>query len=425
MTDRVFLLADCNNFYVSCERVFNPDLENRPVAVLSNNDGCIVARSNEVKALGIPMGAPVFKYKSLLEKHGVVILSSNYELYGDMSGRVMEVLSSFTDNIEYYSIDEAFLDITDLNISDYSTLAREMRDRIRLWTGIPVSIGVAVTKTLAKAANELAKKTTEFGGVLSLINLGDAALDVLMDRVDVSDVWGIGRQYTKLLRNYGINTALDFKTAPSAFVKQHMTVAGQRTQMELRGVSCISLETEFKMKKGIISSRSFGRAITELSDLEEAVSSYVTTACQKLRSEGAVAKKVCVYIRTNNFRRNDSQYNAFASKELLGYSSHTSDFIGPALSVLRKVYRKGYRYYKAGVYISKIRACTGFVPLSLFEPSGSKKSVVSSIVDKINDRYRADTVFFASCGISRDWTGKSERKSQKFTTSWDDLLSVY
>ena len=422
---KIFMLADCNNFYVSCERVFNPLLEGRPVAVLSNNDGCIVARSNEVKALGVPMGAPFFEYKKVLTDNNAIVFSSNYELYGDMSGRVMEILSMFTNNIEYYSIDEAFLELTDLHVNDYTEFGRDIRDYIKNCTGIPVSIGIAHTKTLAKAANELAKKNPEFNGVLSLINVAPREVDGLLDKVDVSDIWGIGRQYSKMLRAHNISTAFEFKNALPAFVRQYMTVSGLRTQMELAGTACMSLDLEFKTKKGILSSRSFGHAVMELTDLEEAVSSYTALACHKLRAENAVARKISVFIRTSGFRKNDRQYKAFVSQELLDYSDNTGEFIKAAISLLRKAYKRGFKYAKAGVFVTDILSTSAHVPLSLFGTlDKSKKNILGRLVDKINDHYKTDTVFYAACGVAKDWKGKSGQKSKKFTTSWRELLTV-
>ncbi|MCU0379671.1 MAG: Y-family DNA polymerase [Chitinophagaceae bacterium] len=242
----IYALIDCNNFYVSCERIFNPFLQNKPVMVLSNNDGCIVARSNEVKKLGIPMGAPAFEYKKLIKTHDIKVFSSNYELYGDLSKRVMDTLATFTNDMEIYSIDEAFLRLDNVPNRGFTSLGLNIKEKVKKWTGLPVSVGIASTKTLAKAANELAKKNKEFNGVLSFEDISNSELDSFLSRVDIKDVWGVGFKYAKKLREVGVNTALEFKKLPDNFVRKEMTVTGLRTKTELSGISCMNLETVFE-----------------------------------------------------------------------------------------------------------------------------------------------------------------------------------
>jgi DNA polymerase V len=289
---RVYSLIDCNNFYVSCERVFNPKLEGKPVIVLSNNDGCVIARSNESKALGIGMGVPVFKCKDLIKKHKIQVYSSNYTLYADMSQRVMDTLAQFTSDVEVYSIDEAFLSLSEfmsLNLTEY---ARDIRSTVKRWTGIPVSIGIGSTKTLAKVANKLSKRNPQYGGVFDITS--HTQMNELLEQIRVEDIWGIGRQYTKLLNQNGIYTALQLKNASDTWIRKHMSVSGLRTVWELRGISCIPLEEAPPSKKAIISSRSFGRPVESLEELKEAIASYISRASEKLRAQQSVTSVGCV-----------------------------------------------------------------------------------------------------------------------------------
>ena len=422
--DTIYALIDCNNFYASCERVFNPSLDGKPVLVLSNNDGCIVARSNEVKKLGIKMGAPFHEFKEVIERNNVNVFSSNYELYGDMSRRVMDVLMSFSPNIEIYSIDEAFLEINDLVIDDYNEFGRLIKSKVKVWTGIPVSVGIAKTKTLAKAAAELAKKNEMFDGVLSLINLPELETNELLNGIPVGDIWGIGRQYSKKLNELGIFTALDFKLLPQEFVRQKFTAMGNRTLLELKGTSCLDIETETKPRKGIASTRSFSYRVTELKDLKEAVSSYTTTACEKLRSQKSKARTIDVFITTNFFSKRDQRYYAHFHKQLPAHSNATSDFISAAMYCLNKIYKSGYKYKKAGVYITDIVPETyGQGVLFDFETM-KKASFLAKLVDGINNVYGRQTVVYASSGLQKHWKMKCEKRSPGYTTDWDQLLKV-
>jgi DNA polymerase V len=408
MKKPIYALIDCNNFYVSCERVFNPDLADKPVAVLSNNDGCFVARSPEVKKLGIPMGAPIFEHRDIVKKHNVKVFSSNYELYGDLSRRVMDTLTTFTDNIEIYSIDEAFLRLENQPINDLTELGRKIKERVFKWTGVPVSVGIASTKTLAKIANEFAKKTPGFAGALSLNGLSQKDINEYLKKTELVDIWGIGPGY-KL---------------PDSFVRDNMTVMGLRTKMELLGTSCIPLEEIVKPKKGIVSSRSFNYLVRDLQDLKESVSYYTTRACEKLRSQNSKAKRIDVFITTNRFRLKDKQYHASIHQELNMHSNSTQMFIEAALSCLKKIYRKGYNYKKAGVYISGIIPENSGQMARFVMEAFNKASVISKIVDKINGFYGKEAVIFASSGVGKKWIAKSEQKSPRFTTKWEELLVV-
>ncbi|MEA3357076.1 MAG: Y-family DNA polymerase, partial [Patescibacteria group bacterium] len=303
MNHSIFALVDCNNFYVSCERVFNPKLRNVPVAVLTNNDGLIIARSPEVKSLGINMGIPLFKIQDLIQKHNIQVFSSNYELYGDMSHRVMQTLSQFTSKIEIYSIDEAFLDLVDVHVKDYESYGQNIRKIVMQWTGIPVSVGIAKTKTLAKAANEFAKKNTQTNGVLDLSHSRNSKVNEILMKIPVSDIWGIGRQYSKLLQRHNIKSALDLKRADQKWIRKKMTVTGLRTVLELNGQACLNLDEIQADKKRIASTRSFGNYVESIEEMSEAVSSYVSNACEKLRSQYSLASCITVFLRSNYHRK--------------------------------------------------------------------------------------------------------------------------
>ena len=295
----IFALVDCNNFYASCERVFNPKLEGKPIVVLSNNDGCVVARSNEAKALGIGMGVPEFQIRPLLRAHHVQVFSSNYTLYGDLSQRVMETLEQFCPDVEIYSIDEAFLGLsgfTSRNLTDYG---RTMCSTVKRWTGIPVSVGIAETKTLAKIANRVAKRTPDTGGVFDLLVCPDR--DALLGRIAVQDVWGIGPNHARCLAQYGITTALQLRQVDDQWVRKHMGIVGLRLVMELRGVSCLDLEQCPSPKQGLTCSRAFGKPISTLTEMEEAISSYASRVAEKLRGERLAATVLTVFLTTNEF----------------------------------------------------------------------------------------------------------------------------
>ncbi len=427
MRNRVFALVDCNNFYVSCERVFNAKVRNRPCIVLSNNDGCVVARSNEVKALGVKMGQPAFEIKELIEKHNIVLFSSNYTLYADMSSRVMKVLAEFSEHLETYSIDEAFLDLTDSKAPDLTDLGREIKERVLQHTGIPVSIGIAPSKTLTKIACEVVKKGPAYGGVLDLCKLTDAQIDEVLEKVSIEDVWGIGHQYTKFLRSKGINTARDLKYANPKFIRKHLTVNGERMVLELGGISCIPLEEEIKPKKGIMCSRMFSKDITSREELEEAISTYAARAAEKLRGQDCLTSEISVFIRSNDFKKDLPHYSNFRDVRLPYPTAFTPEIIKYALLILGDIYRPGYNYKKAGVYLSRI------IPQDYLQPdlfgefsmqSHFKKLRLMYIVDAINKAYGRDTLFFAIQGIKRDWKMKQLKLSSRFTTKWSEILLV-
>ena len=421
-SDEIIALVDCNNFYVSCERVFNPSLENKPVAVLSNNDGCMVSRSAEIKALGIPMGAPGFKWEAVIKQHGGTLLSSNYALYGDMSARVMEVLSMFSPDIEIYSIDEAFLNLGGFRIRNLDTYAAEIRETVKKWTGIPVSVGISKTKTLAKAANHFAKKIPAFHGSLNLME--DKRIADALGRLPVAEIWGIGRQYDKFLQQNGIKTALQLRDADEKFVDRYMTSVGHKTVLELRGYSCIEMDEAPSAKKGIVCSRSFSKQVTAKAELAEAVSTYITRASEKLRAQKSVAGHLTVFLNTNRFKEGP-QYNNSASTTLATHTAYTPELIKIAMELLEEVWLPGFEYKKAGVMFADI-VSEDDVPLNYLEVNylDDKRKDLMGTVDHINHRLGRDTLFYASSGLQTEWQMKRAKLSPYYTTRWQDLPKV-
>jgi len=416
--EQIFALVDCNNFYASCERIFNPSIEGKPVVVLSNNDGCIIARSNEAKALGIKMGEPLHQCQTLIAKNKVHVFSSNFPLYGDLSARVMGTLATFTPEMEVYSIDEAFLDLTGIpeNLTEYG---RIIRKTVKRWVGIPVSIGIAPTKTLAKAAAKLVKKRSEYQGVFDITD----HIETLAD-IDVGDVWGVGWQYTKLLRRHGILTALDLRNAPASWVRKHMTVVGLRIVMELRGTSCIPLDEGEQPKKSIMCSRSFGRKVYTLDELKEAVAAYTSRVSEKLREQNSAASIIQVMLI--EFPFNDGHPRThFCSTTIPVATSYTPDLIRYAKALLERVYRKGPAYRKAGVMLSGI-CQRGQVQMNLFHTSreGEQELKLMQTVDEVNRRWGRGTLIHASSGFARPWWMRQTRRSPQFTTSWTDIPVV-
>ena len=419
-----FAMVDCNNFYVSCERVFQPALEGKPVVVLSNNDGCVIARSNEAKALGIAMGEPAFKRKSFFEGNGVRIFSSNYALYGDMSARVMQVLAGFSPEVEIYSIDESFLLLRAMSPARLVQIADDIRQTVHKWTGIPVCVGIARTKTLAKVANRLAKKTPASNGVWLLDETQD--IERQLAKIDVGDVWGIGRRYSRLLKASGINTADKLEQAPRDWVKKNLTIAGLHTVLELGQIPCVAFEEVPPTAKSLVCSRSFGTRIAELDSLGEALSAYVQRAAEKLRAKKLLAGVVQVFVETSRFHP-DPQYNGSGSQALAVPTSYTPILHAQALRILRRIYREGFRYQKVGVMFLEL------VPennrqLSFMEPSGEerrKQQALMNVLDKANDRYGRKILTLASSGVGhKPWHMRQERKSPRYTTCWAELPLV-
>lgn len=422
--DKLIGLVDCNNFYVSCERVFRPDLIGKPVAVLSNNDGCIVARSNEVKALGIKMGVPLFQIQQLVNQHQIKLFSSNYALYADMSARVMATLEEFTPSLEQYSIDEAFLDLTGVYPCQQDPIAYGHRVKKTVFraTGIPVCVGMGPTKTLAKLANFAAKKWPQTGGVL---NLSDPIrLEKLMKIVPVDEVWGIGRQLSKQLNQQGIHTVWDLAQQSPQKMQQRFSVVMARTIMELNGVTCLDLETIAPDKKQIVCSRSFSRKLTTLQELSPAIAEFACRATEKLRQQHSVTGCVTVFIRTNPFAERDPQYQRAASQKLQFPSQDSRIIAGIVQQLLKEIYRSGYSYQKCGVQLSQIQPQTAPEQFDLFGANQSQESPqLMQTLDQINRRFPKG-ISIASTQIDKTWKPKAERISQRYTTNWRELVVV-
>jgi DNA polymerase V len=417
----IFALLDCNNFYASCERLFNPALTGRPVVVLSNNDGCIIARSNEAKALGIPMGAPYFKNRALIKKHDVQVFSSNYALYGDLSLRVMSTLQQIEPEVEIYSIDEAFIRLPHSPPSGITEHALYLRKKIKRDVGIPVSIGIGATKTLAKAAGAIAKKEPGHGGVFTMMDGKNQ--DKLLAGIPVTDIWGIGRRNSKKLHQHGILTGLDLKNSDDAWIRQHLSVVGLRTVMELRGIPCIPLDHEPAPRKSVVCSRSFRKPVFTLTDLGEAISSYVTIAAEKLRHQGLAAANLHVFLRTSPHRKDLPQHSETRMMRLDQPTSSTPALIRQALRGLKKIYRNGFAYQKAGVMLTGLTGA-GMRQQNLFQSLPGDDSAVMAALDRINSRWGRDTVHYASSGLARPWSMCREHKSPAYTTSWNELPIV-
>jgi DNA polymerase V len=422
-------LIDGNNFYVSCERVFQPELEGKPVVVLSNNDGCVVARSAEVKALGVPMGIPWFKLKDLAKQHGIIAKSSNYTLYGDMSQRMHSVIAQFSPEQEIYSIDETFLDLTGFN-RDLVAYGQEIRQRVRQWTGIPVCVGIGSSKTLAKLANHCAKKAhvpSMADGVTDLNQLSASGLRELFSRIEVGEVWGVGRKIQERLVGMGIETVQQLKDSSLSRIKKEFNVVLARTVAELNGESCLALEEVAPPKQQIMSSRSFGQPVFALDDLNEAVVSYTSRACEKLRHQHHVAGSIQIYLRTNPFKPDEPQYNNGVTVKLLHPTNNTFTLAEAALYGLKKIYKLGYAYKKAGIMLTDL--CPEHqVPVDLFSgfdlPETQKAKTLMATLDEINAKMGRGTVRSAGEGLRKAWAMRSDNKSQAFTTDWAQLPMV-
>lgn len=419
---RSIALVDCNNFYVSCERVFNPKLEGKPIVVLSNNDGCAVARSNEVKALGVKMGQPWFQLKDLARQHGIIAFSSNYGLYADMSNRVMSILADFSPDQEVYSIDECFLDITGFQSRDLTQYGQQIRSRIKQWTGLPVCVGVGASKTLAKLANHIAKKNVQFNGVCDLNAMSAQEQNEWLGQIEVGEVWGIGRRLAPKLEDIGIATVLDLKRADTATLRSQFSLVMEKIIRELNGVVCVELEDMGAPKKQIISSRSFGIPVTELESLEQSITLYVSRAAEKLRRQQSYAGSIHIYIRTSPFNEVEPHYSNGMTIPLPEQTDDSMQLTRVALWGLRKIYRGGYRYQKAGVMLSEIVSKEGR-QIDLFQLSArsSRSGRLMTVLDQINGLMGKQSLKLASEGFRQPWKMKQGNKSPAYTTRWDEL----
>lgn len=419
----LFALVDCNNFYASCERLFRPELRGKPVVVLSNNDGCVIARSNEAKALGIPMGAPAFQWEHLFRKSGVAVFSSNFPLYGDLSARVMSVLADMAPQVEVYSIDEAFLDLS--GMADPMALCRDIRSQVLRWTGIPVSIGIARTKTLAKAANRRAKKDASLGGVFD--HTAEADPDALLANMEVGDIWGIGPRYQKRLWARGVRTALDFARLPRDWVQKEMSVVGLSTLLELRGLSCMSFESAPAARKSILCSRSFGQLVEDKEHLREAVCAYAARAAEKLRHGSQEAQAVHMFVHTPRHRENLPQHQGQATVALPHPTDFAPDIVVAALRGLDLAFRQGFAYQRAGVMLLGLGLASGR-QTSLLDLSPEKRQrqrALMGVLDAVHKRYGSQTLSFAlQSAPDRPWHMRQLRRSPRYTTSWDELPRI-
>ena len=418
----MFALADCNNFFVSCERVFRPDLQHRPVIVLSSNDGCAIARSNEAKALGIRMGDPFFKIKGLVKKHGVEVFSGNMALYGDMSQRVRWVLEDFAPAIEVYSIDEAFLDLRSVQGIDFDEYAKAISQRCWKLVSIPVSVGIAPTKTLAKIASKLCKQYPKLNGGCYMHRCQD--IEKVLKKFPVEDVWGIGRRSASKLKAMGVNSAYDFTQLHEQAVKNIFGITGLRTWRELKGDPCIEFEDGFEAKQSICVSRSFSSEIHDVSELCEQIANFASTVAEKLRSQNSVACELCIFAYTNRFKENEPQ---MYGNQLVQFATPTNDqrtIVTRSVAALRELYRRGYGYKKAGVIATHIMPVQN-VMRSLFEDTVcvEKERKITSVVDAVNRAFGRGAVKLAVQGSGKV-KSSSEKQSPHYTTKWSDIPEV-
>lgn len=425
MKQPIFALIDCNNFFVSCLRVFRPDLNNKPVVALSSNDGCVVARSNEAKALGVPMGAPAFKWRQFFKENGVIQMSGNFELYGDMSRRITSLLTTITPHIEIYSVDESFLDLTELAISDYAAWGREVHKRILQWTGIPVSVGIAPSKTLAKLAAHHAKKHSGLNGAFDMTDITSAKIQAILHQTPVQDVWGIGWRLAPRLRAEGILTAYTLGQLKPRHAQQLMGIHGRQLVTELNGVSCWPLQKRAKPAKSISVTRTFGHDTNQIEVLEAALTTFTTKAAHKLRLSHQLTKRIGIFITTNKHKPG---YEMSSAEAILAEpTADTGTLISAALTLLGQKYRYGKTYHRAGVWLGD------FIPYNMFQVDLLDSTNVIDFthnqrrmraVDKLNEQYGKRTIRYASEDLGQYWQPRNEIKTPRYTTRWDELPKV-
>ena len=413
-------LVDCNSFYVSCERLFNPSIIRKPVIVLSSNDGCVISRSTEAKALDIKMGEPYFKVEKIVKKNDVKVFSSNYSLYGDISRRVMKTLKQFSPRIEIYSIDEAFLDLSSIKNEDLLECGNKIRKTVLKWTGIPTSIGIAVTKTLSKAANYAAKK--EKSGIVNLIN--SKQIDEILSKININNVWGVGPQLTKFYIKNGIKTAYQLKNMHDSWIKKNTNVFGSRTVMELKGIPCTSLEIYQEKRKNCCVSRSFGRKVTKLEELDESITTHCLNAAEKIRSDNQTTKRITVFIRTSPFQKDKNYYANSKDIDLPIKTNDSIELVRQALIALRYIYREGYKYQKTGIILSKLND-SNIYKKNLFSSINNeeKRKKLMKAIDYTNIKYGRQALSIAQAGLKKKWNIKKQHSS-KIDTACFDFLPV-
>ena len=412
-------LVDCNNFYASCERVFRPDLENKPIVVLSNNDGCVIARSNEAKKLGIKMGEPAFKKREVFERNKIKTFSTNFILYGDMSKRVMSILRNNSKEIEIYSIDEAFLECYNEDLNSYG---KNLRKKVKQWTGIPVSVGIAETKVLAKIANHIAKKYRKSGVfILDSKEIIEKALKFTA----IEEIWGIGRNHARRFKEYGINTAYDLTCIEESWIKRKFSIVVLRIAKELKGIKCLDIESQHKTKKNICTSRSFGNPTSDYSTIKEALSTFAVRCCEKLRKQKTSTSELRIFIYTNPFNPKHKQYYGTKKIKLERATNDNQIIVHEVIKGLQKIYKKGYIYKKAGVIVGNITQ-ENQVQLNLFDQirNREKYTKISKVIDRINSSMGRDKLRIATQGFDRKWKMKQEQLSQCYTTRIDEILTV-
>lgn len=418
----MFALADVNSFYASCEKVFRPDLRSKPVVVLSNNDGCVIARSAEAKRLGIKMGVPWFQLKAMRFPEPVFTFSSNYELYASMSARVMALLEEMSTRVEPYSIDELFICLSGMNkIIDYEAFGRQLRHHVNSGTGLTIGVGVGPTKTLAKSAQWASKEWPQFGGVLALTRNNPKRTEKLLSLQPVEEIWGVGRRIGKRLNTYGVTTALQLARMNPVFIRKNFTVVLERTVRELNGEACISLEEAPPSKQQIVCSRSFGERITTYESLRQAICQYAERAAEKLRGEKQFCRHISVFIKTSPFAVNEAYYGNVASEKLLLPTQDSRDIINAAVKALGRIWLDGRRYAKAGVMLNDFTPC-GVSQLNLFDEVQPREhsDALMKVLDGINHSGKGK-VWFAGRGISPEWQMKREMLSPAYTTRWNEL----
>ena len=418
----MFALIDCNNFYVSCERVFNPSLEKKPVVVLSNNDGCAISRSNEAKALGIPMGAPAFKFEKIFREHNVKVFSSNFPLYGDMSSRVMNILSTFTPNIEIYSIDEAFLKFEGFDNYDLESYCHNIKNTVLKWTGIPISIGIAPTKALAKVANRISKKFPKKTNGVYLINSNEKKVKALK-WLKIQDVWGIGFKHTERLKNIKINTAYNFINLEDNWIRKNMSIVGLRLKKELEGKSVLDLEEIRSTKKAIATTRSFEGTISDYEELKERISTFAICCAEKLRDQNSNCNSIYVFIRSNKFQKNKKQYRNGILMNI-PFSTNSNIIINKyAIEGLKKIFRCEINYKKAGVILMNLSSSNNY-QFNLFENENSRDNYLMKTIDKIQKKQGQSKVKLASQDLKKRWKMKQEKLSPNYTCKLNEIINV-
>ena len=411
-------LVDCNSFYVSCERLFNPKIQKKAVVVLSNNDGCVISRSREAKDLGIKMGEPYFKVKDLVKRNKVAVYSSNYALYGDISRRVMKVLKTFSPKVEIYSIDEAFIDLSFIDEKGVEDYGREIRSRVLKWTGIPTSVGIASTKTLSKVANHIAKK--EKAGVIYL----NTNIDEKLKKFPIEDVWGVGKQLSKFYHKNNISNAYDLKNVSNTWVKKGTNVLGAKTAMELRGIPCIDLQIDQEKRKNCCVSRSFGRKVKDLNELEESVITHCLNAAEKIRADDQIAKTITVFIRTSPFDKNRRYYSNSKTIDLAIPTSNSIELIKNAVKALTDIYKYGYAYQKAGIILSGLKDANQNDQNLLTPLLENKSKKLMKAIDYTNTKYGRYAISIAQAGLSKGWKMRREHSSKIDTASFDSLPKI-